>query len=202
MNTHLIFLRHGQSEWNLENRFTGWIDIDLSPQGEMEARRAGTVLSGFSFDFVHASALRRAIRTAELALEASGHPPIEIVRHEALNERHYGVLQGLNKDETRAKYGEEQVHIWRRSYDVAPPEGESLKDTAARVIPHWQNIILPHIDRGKHMLIAAHGNSLRALLMRIENISPEEIVKMEIPTGVPLHFEVKNGRFLRNGYLG
>ncbi len=201
MTTHLVLLRHGQSEWNLENRFTGWVDVDLSPQGEEEARRAGALLAGFIFDRIHTSVLKRAIRTAELALETAGHAPVELIKHEALNERHYGALQGLNKDETREKYGEEQVRLWRRSYDIAPPEGESLKDTAARVLPHFQSAILPRLEAGAHTLVAAHGNSLRALIMHLENLAPEEIVRVEIPTGCPLHYEIKNGRFIRNGYL-
>jgi 2,3-bisphosphoglycerate-dependent phosphoglycerate mutase len=186
----LILLRHGQSQWNLENRFTGWVDVDLSAKGEEEARTAGLRLKGVRIDRVFTSALLRAQRTADLALAAAGAgtPPIE--RDQALNERHYGDLQGLNKAETAKKYGDEQVHIWRRSYDVNPPGGESLKDTVARVMPYWQAKILPALKRGENVLVAAHGNSLRALTKELEGLSDDAIVKLELATGVPIVYDL------------
>ena len=182
----LVLIRHGQSQWNLENSFTGWIDIPLSPQGEDEARKAGGKIKGFKFDKVYTSVLQRAIKTYELAAKAAGFDNLPIEKDKALNERMYGDLQGLNKDEMRKKFGDEQVHIWRRSYDTAPPNGESLKDTAARVLPYWHSHIEPDLKAGKNILVVAHGNSLRALIMHLDNLTGEEIVKIEIPTGEPI----------------
>jgi len=186
----LTLLRHGQSQWNLENRFTGWVDVDLSPKGEEEARRAGEHLKDVPVDVLFTSVLTRAIRTADLALEAAGKHNIPTKRDQALNERHYGDLQGLNKAETAAEHGDEQVHIWRRSYDVAPPNGESLKDTQERVAPYYNNEIVPLLKEGKDVLVVAHGNSLRALIMFVEHLSPEEILKTEVATGVPIVYEL------------
>ncbi len=183
--SYLIVLRHGQSQWNLENRFTGWVDIDLSEQGVKEAQEAGKKLNGYKFDKAYTSALVRAQRTLDIILDIIGQKDIPVEKDKALNERMYGDLQGLNKDELRAKFGAEQVQIWRRSYDVAPPNGESLKDTAARVIPYWESKIVPDLKAGKNILISAHGNSLRALVMYLEKISEQDIVKTEIPTGHP-----------------
>jgi 2,3-bisphosphoglycerate-dependent phosphoglycerate mutase len=184
----LVIVRHGQSQWNLENRFTGWIDIDLSPKGIEEAKSAGKKLVGYKFDKAFTSALTRAQKTLDIILEEIGEKDIPVEKDKALNERMYGDLQGLNKDETREKFGAEQVHIWRRSYDVAPPNGESLKDTAARVLPYWEAKIVPELKSGKSILISAHGNSLRALVMHLENLSKEEILATEIPTGVPKYY--------------
>jgi 2,3-bisphosphoglycerate-dependent phosphoglycerate mutase len=186
----LVLIRHGESEWNMENRFTGWIDIPLSPNGEKEARRAGEKLKGYKFDEAFTSVLIRAIRTYEIVAETAGFNNLPLEKDKALNERMYGDLQGLNKDETRKKFGDEQVRLWRRSYDIAPPNGESLKDTAARVMPYYHSRIEPDLKSGKNILIVAHGNSLRALIMHIENISKDDIVKLEIPTGVPLEYEL------------
>lgn len=185
----LVLIRHGQSMWNLENKFTGWIDIPLSPQGKEEARKAGEKIKGLKFDKVYTSVLQRAIKTYEIAAETAGINNIPVVKDKALNERMYGDLQGLNKDEMRKKFGAEQVHIWRRSYDIAPPGGESLKNTAERVLPYWHSHIEPDLKAGKNILVVAHGNSLRALIMYIENLTGEEIVKVEIPTGEPIMYE-------------
>ena len=186
----LVLIRHGQSEWNLENRFTGWVDIPLSPQGEEEARRAGEKIKGMKFDKVFTSVLQRAIQTYEIAAEVAGLKHLPDEKDEALNERMYGDLQGLNKDEMKEKFGAEQVQIWRRSYDVAPPNGESLKDTAERVLPYYHAKIEPELKAGKNVLVVAHGNSLRALVMHLDKLSGEEIVKVEIPTGVPILYEL------------
>ena len=188
----LVLVRHGESEWNLKNLFTGWRDIDLTPRGIAEARAAGRKLKaqGISFDIAFTSALIRAQRSLDLMLEEMGRPKIPVLRDQALNERDYGDLSGLNKDDARAKWGAEQVHVWRRSYDVAPPGGESLKDTAARVLPYYIQEILPAVLRGKRVLVSAHGNSLRALVMVLERLSPADIVKREIATGVPLIYRL------------
>jgi 2,3-bisphosphoglycerate-dependent phosphoglycerate mutase len=188
----LVLVRHGQSEWNLKNLFTGWRDVDLTDQGVKEAREAGRKLKaqGLSFDVAFTSALKRAQRTLGLMLEELGQTKIEIIQDQALNERDYGDLAGLNKDDARKKWGDEQVHIWRRSYDIAPPGGESLKDTLARTLPYYVTDILPHVLRGERVLVAAHGNSLRALVMVLEKLSPEEIVKREIGTGVPIIYRL------------
>jgi 2,3-bisphosphoglycerate-dependent phosphoglycerate mutase len=181
----LVLVRHGQSEWNLKNLFTGWRDVDLSPQGVEEAKAAGRLLkaNGLSFDVCFTSALKRAQRTLDLMLGELDQTGLPITRDLALNERDYGDLAGLNKDDARAKWGEEQVHVWRRSYDVAPPAGESLRDTGARVWPYYLHTIQPHALRGERVLIVAHGNSLRALIMALDGMTPDEIVKFELATG-------------------
>src|SRR5436309_11814619 len=187
----LVLVRHGQSEWNLKNLFTGWRDVDLSEQGIAEARAAGRKLKaqGLAFDVAYTSSLKRAQRTLDLMLEEMGQK-VPIVRDQALNERDYGDLVGLNKDDARKKWGEEQVHIWRRSYDVPPPGGESLKDTVARALPYFVQEILPRVLRGERVLISAHGNSLRALVMVLDRLSPSEIVKRELGTGVPMIYRL------------
>lgn len=188
--TYLVLLRHGESQWNLENRFTGWVDVPLSPRGEEEARIAGEHLRSLPIDKVYASVLQRAIRTAEIALEAAGKHGLSIIQNQALNERHYGDLQGLNKAETAEQYGEEQVKIWRRSYDVPPPgeKGESLKDTAARTLPYFNQQIMPDIQAGKNVLVVAHGNSLRSIVMELDRLTPTQVVELNIPTGIPLEY--------------
>jgi 2,3-bisphosphoglycerate-dependent phosphoglycerate mutase len=186
----LVLIRHGQSEWNKENRFTGWIDIPLSPKGEEEAKQAGEKIKGMRFDKTFTSMLQRAIKTFEIAAQTAGFNHLIAEKDEALNERMYGDLQGLNKDECRKKFGADQVHIWRRSFDVPPPGGESLKNTAERVLPYYLKRIEPMLKEGKNILIVAHGNSLRALIMYLERLSGEQIVKVEIPTGVPIVYEL------------
>ena len=183
----LILLRHGQSVWNLENRFTGITDIDLSPMGISEAENAGKLLKQFPIDLIFTSVLKRAIHTAAIVLKELGRS-IPIIQNSALNERNYGDLQGLNKDDTISKYGEAQVHLWRRSYETAPPNGESLKNTFDRVIPYYKVKIEPEL-KTKNILIAAHGNSLRALIMYLENINPVAISDFNIATGVPRVYE-------------
>ena len=186
----LILLRHGQSQWNLENRFTGWVDVPLSPRGEEEARNAGQKLRGRKIDKLYTSVLKRAIDTAELALEAARIGPLPTERDAALNERMYGDLQGKNKAEAAREFGSDQVKLWRRSYDVRPPGGESLADTAARVLPYWERRILPDLRAGKNVLVVAHGNSLRALVMHLDGLTREQVLALEIPTGVPLLYEI------------
>jgi 2,3-bisphosphoglycerate-dependent phosphoglycerate mutase len=188
----LVLVRHGQSEWNLKNLFTGWKDVDLTEAGVAEARAAGRKLKaqGLGFDVAYTSALKRAQRTLDLILEEMGQTGIPIVRDQALNERDYGDLVGLNKDDARKKWGEDQVLIWRRSYDVPPPGGESLKDTVARALPYFVQEILPRVLRGDRLLISAHGNSLRALIMVLERLSPEAILKRELGTGVPIVYRL------------
>jgi len=188
----LVIFRHGQSVWNLENKFTGWVDVDLTPKGVEEAKAAGQKLKGFKFDHAYSSSLKRAQNTLRIALEIAVHPPVTPVYDPALNERMYGDLQGLDKAETAAKYGDAQVKIWRRSYDIPPPNGESLKDTAARVIPYFEKEIVPKLKAGKNVVIAAHGNSLRALIMYLEKMTPEQILEFEIGTGVPRVYELDN----------
>ncbi|MFN8105192.1 MAG: 2,3-bisphosphoglycerate-dependent phosphoglycerate mutase [Acidimicrobiia bacterium] len=183
--SELVLLRHGQSTWNLENLFTGWVDVALSAQGEVEAMEAGKGLGERRFDVVFTSTLRRACETASLLLAEMGHPHVETVRSWELNERYYGRLTGLNKDAARAEFGEDQVHIWRRSYDVAPPGGESLADTAARSIPYFETQILPRVQRGERVLVAAHGNSLRSIVMKIDGLSTDEVLALELATGDP-----------------
>lgn len=198
----LVLLRHGESQWNLENRFTGWVDVPLSPRGVQEAKNAGDKLRGFTFDRAFTSVLVRAIETLRLVLEAIGQTNIPIEKDKALNERMYGELQGLNKAETAKKYGEAQVRIWRRSYDVKPPGGESLKDTAERVLPYYENQIKPCLLKGETILISAHGNSLRALVMQLEQLSKEQVLELNIPTGAPLLYELdNNGNVLSHRYL-
>ena len=185
----LVLIRHGESQWNLENRFTGWVDVPLSPKGEQEARDAGKKLTSFKFDCAFTSVLKRAKDTLRLVLEVLGQTNLPIQEHQALNERMYGDLQGLNKAETVQKFGEEQVKIWRRSFDVPPPGGESLKDTADRVVPYFEKQIRPELQGNKTVLIVAHGNSLRALVMHLENLSREQVLELNIPTGAPLLYE-------------
>jgi len=198
----LVFLRHGESQWNLENRFTGWVDVPLSPKGEEEARTAGRKLTGFRFDRAYVSVLKRAIDTLRIVLEVTGQTDIPIEKDQALNERMYGDLQGLNKAETIAKFGDHQVKLWRRSYDVRPPGGESLKDTAERVLPYYERRIRPDILAGKTILVTAHGNSLRALVMHLDRLSPKEVLELNIPTGVPLLYEFDSaGAVLTHRYL-
>ena len=194
----LILLRHGQSQWNLENRFTGWVDVPLSARGEAEARAAGEKLRGRRIDVLYTSILKRAIETARLALETAGIGPLPTIRDAALNERMYGDLQGLNKAEAAKKFGAEQIHRWRRSYDEPPPNGESLADTAARVVPYWEAHLLPDLRAGKNLLVAAHGNSLRALVMHIEGLTREQVLQLEIPTGAPLLYEMDAGGAIRD----
>jgi 2,3-bisphosphoglycerate-dependent phosphoglycerate mutase len=195
----LILIRHGQSLWNAANRFTGWIDIDLSSKGEEEAVEAGMKLAENLIDRVHTSDLIRAQRTAEIILKLNETSDDVPTRYdERLNERHYGSLQGLNKAETAEKHGVEQVRIWRRSFDVAPPGGESLEMTAARTIPYFVEEIVPDLEQGLNVLVSAHGNSLRSIVMHIEAITPEEIVSLEIPTGVPLFYTYAEGSITRN----
>ena len=223
----LILLRHGESQWNRENRFTGWTDVDLSEAGAAEARAAGRLLKaqGFDFDLAFTSVLRRAIRTLWIGLDELDRMWLPVEKSWRLNERHYGALQGLNKAETAAKYGEEQVLAWRRSYDVPPPalsadderyeardpryagmevpRTECLKDTVARVVPYWQSAIAPAVRAGRRVLVAAHGNSLRALVKFLDGLSDAEIVGLNIPTGIPLVYELDAQlRPLRHYYLG
>ena len=228
--TKLVLLRHGESQWNLENRFTGWTDVDLTEKGEAEARESGKLLEeeGFQFDVVHTSLLMRANRTMEICLEEMGENDILIKYNWRLNERHYGALQGLNKAETAKKYSDEQVLIWRRSYSTPPPQldaddeqhprfderysdldpndlpaSECLKDTVNRFLPYWHESIKPDIESGKRVFIVAHGNSLRALVKYLDTVSDEDIVGLNIPTGVPLVYELdKSLKPIRNYYLG
>ena len=195
--TMLVLIRHGQSVWNAANRFTGWTDVELSEKGEIEAADAGLQLADVRFDVVHTSGLIRAQRTAEIVMSkntVSGNIPTRV--DERLNERHYGDLQGLNKAETAEIHGADQVHIWRRSFDVPPPGGESLEMTADRTIPYFVEEIIPDLESGKNVLVAAHGNSLRSIVMHIEGISPEEITSLEIPTGIPMFYRFDNGKIL------
>ncbi len=230
MSTRLVLLRHGQSQWNLENRFTGWVDVDITEQGAEEARQAGALLKaeGFEFDLVFTSVLKRAIRTMWVVLDEMDQMWVPVTRSWRLNERHYGALQGLNKAETAEKHGEDQVTVWRRSFDIPPPEmgrddaghpchdrryahldphllpgTESLKITLDRVLPYWDDAIVPHVHDGKTVLIVAHGNSLRALVKYLDNISDEDIIGVNIPTGVPLVYELGDGmEVLNRRYLG
>jgi len=187
----LVLVRHGQSDWNLKNLFTGWCDVDLTDKGVTEAREAGRKLKaqGLKFDVAFTSALKRAQRTLDLMLEELGQNP-PIIRDQALNERDYGDLVGLNKDDARKKWGEEQVLKWRRSYDIAPPGGESLKDTLARALPYYVTEILPRVLRGEHALVSAHGNSLRALVMVLDRHTPESIIKLNLETGAPMIYRL------------
>lgn len=190
MITRLTLIRHGESAWNLENRFTGWVDVDLSPKGEKEAEAVGHILANIPVDVLFTSVLKRAIRTADIAFAVAGISDVPVHRDQALNERHYGDLQGLNKAETAEQYGPDQVHAWRRSYDIAPPNGESLKDTQLRVAPYYESQIVPLLNEGKNVLVVAHGNSLRALVMFVEHLTPEQILKTEIATGVTITYEL------------
>jgi 2,3-bisphosphoglycerate-dependent phosphoglycerate mutase len=188
----LVLIRHGQSEWNLKNLFTGWKDVDLTAQGIAEAKKAGEKLKarGIKFDVAFTSALKRAQKTLDLVLAEMGEEKIPVFRDQALNERDYGDLVGLNKDDARKKWGDEQVLKWRRSYDIAPPGGESLKDTVARALPYFIQEILPRVLRGERTVVVAHGNSLRALVMVLERLSPEGILKRELATGVPILYRL------------
>ena len=209
---NLILLRHGESQWNLENRFTGWVDIPLSPKGEMEASQAGEKLKGYKFDKGYTSVLRRAINTMDIVLKIIGQSNLPLERDKALNERHYGALQGLNKADIGKQYGEEQLKIWRRSYDVPPPRdvtelnpdgiSESLKDTAARTLPYFETKIIPDVLAGKNVIVAAHGNSLRSIVMRLDNLTKEQVLELNIPTGVPLLYVYDGkGKITEHRYL-
>lgn len=186
----LILLRHGQSLWNLENKFTGWVDVDISELGEQEAKNAGSILADLPIDVVFTSVLTRAKRTASIALEHANKSNLPRFEDQALNERHYGDLQGLNKEETAKIHGDEQVHIWRRSYDIPPPNGESLQMTQERVLPYFHSQIKPYLEQGKNVLVVAHGNSLRALVATIEHLNKEKILALNIPTGTPFYYEL------------
>jgi 2,3-bisphosphoglycerate-dependent phosphoglycerate mutase len=186
----LALVRHGESQWNLENRFTGWVDVPLTDTGRREAARAGELLRGMRFDRAFTSVLQRAAETLDIILRTIGQTGIPIERDAALNERHYGDLQGLNKAETAAKFGAEQVHIWRRSYDVAPPNGESLQDTAARTLPYFERVIAPHLRGGETVLVVAHGNSLRSIVMHLDRLTKEQVTELNLATGVPIVYDI------------
>ena len=201
---NLILVRHGQSEWNEQNLFTGWKDPGLTELGIKEAKNAGSLISdkGIRFDEMFTSMLVRAQDTGAIILDSINQQNIPITKNQALNERNYGSLAGLNKDDARKKWGEEQVHIWRRSFDIPPPEGESLKDTAERVLPYFHKYIMPKVIQGLSILVAAHGNSLRALIMELDLISSEDIVRLEIPTGAPIQYEFnQNGEVVNKTKL-
>lgn len=193
MQNALVLVRHGESQWNRLNMFTGWQDVDLSEEGVAEAHRAGEMLKadGRRLDIAFTSTLKRAKNTLKIILSELDQDDLPIVQDAALNERDYGALMGLNKDEARKRWGEEQVHLWQRSYDAAPPGGESLKDTAARVLPFFDRRIVPELQAGKNVLIAAHGNSLRALVMQLDRLSPEQVIELNIGTGVPLIYRFR-----------
>ena len=197
--SNLVLVRHGQSEWNKKNLFTGWKDPELTDLGIEEAIKAGKLLKTkeMKFDIMFTSDLFRAQETGRLILEKMDQIDIPVIKNQSLNERNYGDLAGLNKDDAREKWGEEKVHIWRRSFDIPPPGGESLKDTAERVLPYFHSEILPKVEEGLDVLVAAHGNSLRALVMELEGISSDEIVKLEIATGDPLTYELSEGKITR-----
>jgi 2,3-bisphosphoglycerate-dependent phosphoglycerate mutase len=201
----LILVRHGESQWNLENRFTGWVDVPLTEKGQEEARIAGEHLRELPIDKVYTSVLQRAINTAKISLEAAGKSAdLPTERSEKLNERHYGDLQGMNKAETAAQYGDAQVKIWRRSYDVPPPgeKGESLKDTAARTLPYFEANIRPAILAGHNVLVVAHGNSLRSIVMELDQLTREQVLELNIPTGIPLVYDFDdNGQITHKTYL-
>lgn len=186
----LVLLRHGESQWNLENRFTGWVDIHLTEKGKFDAAQAGKLIQSIKFDQAFTSVLLRAIETLELALQSAEQTGIPVVQHQALNERMYGDLQGLNKLECAKQFGEEQVLIWRRSYDIPPPNGESLKDTAARTLPYFNENILPLVKQGKNVIISAHGNSLRSIVMELDKLTKEEVLQLNIPNAVPIIYDI------------
>lgn len=193
----LVLVRHGESEWNKLNLFTGWRDPDLTEKGVVEAHKAGQLLkaAGIAFDVAYTSVLKRAQRTLGIILDELGQTGLVTHEDKALNERDYGDLSGLNKDDARKRWGEEQVHIWRRSYDISPPGGESLKDTAARTLPYYDAEIWPQVKAGRNVIVAAHGNSLRSIIMQLEGLSAEEILRVEIATGVPIVYQLdENGR--------
>ena len=187
----LVLVRHGESQWNLENRFTGWVDVPLSEKGVREAEDAGQKLKkeGICFDAAYTSNLARAQKTLDIILKTLDQSVIPIHKDQALNERHYGDLQGLNKAETAKKFGDEQVKIWRRSYDIAPPNGESLKDTAARTLPYFESKILKDLRKGLNVIVAAHGNSLRSIVMELDHLTKEQVLELNIGTGIPLVYE-------------
>ena len=199
----LVLVRHGQSQWNEKNLFTGWKDPDLTEKGEKEAIEAGLALkeSGYKFDIMFTSVLLRAKRTGNLILEQMGQEDLKTFENEALNERNYGDLAGLNKDDARKKWGEDQVHKWRRSFDIAPPGGESLKMTAERVLPYFEETILPLLKEKSDILVAAHGNSLRALVMQLDKLNSDEVVKLEIPTGMPICYSINEHGQVKNKVL-
>ncbi len=195
----LVLVRHGESQWNLENRFTGWVDVPLSEKGEKEAKAAGEKIKkqNIHFDIAYTSKLKRAQHTLTIILEGLGQKNVPVHEDQALNERHYGDLQGLNKAETAEKFGEHQVKVWRRSYDVAPPGGESLKDTAARTLPYFESKILPDLKKGHNVIVAAHGNSLRSIVMDLDKLTKEQVLELNLATGVPLVYELdKNLKIL------
>jgi 2,3-bisphosphoglycerate-dependent phosphoglycerate mutase len=194
----LVLVRHGESQWNLDNRFTGWVDVPLTETGRREAHRAGQLLRGMRFDRGFTSVLQRAIETLDIILEEIEEPDLPVERDAALNERHYGDLQGLNKAETAAKFGAEQVHIWRRSYDVAPPNGESLKDTAARTLPYFERVIVPRLTAGDHVLVVAHGNSLRSIVMHLDRLSKEQVLELNLATAVPVVYDLSADMSIRS----
>ena len=194
----LVLIRHGQSQWNLEDRFTGWIDVPLTDAGREEARRGAELIRHLRFDRAFTSALQRAQETLRIVLETIGQPDVPTEQDQALNERHYGELQGLNKAETAKKYGERQVHLWRRSYDIAPPGGESLQDTAARTLPYFNAKILPLVKAGQAILVVAHGNSLRSIVMELDQLTKEHVLELNIATGAPLIYEIdRTGKILK-----
>lgn len=194
----LVLVRHGQSQWNLENRFTGWVDVPITPLGEEEARSAGQLLRGTRFNVAFTSALKRAQQTLDIILDELGQKNIAILKDIALNERHYGDLQGLNKAETAKKFGDAQVHIWRRSFDVAPPGGESLKDTAARTLPYFESKIMPEVKTGRNVLVVAHGNSLRAIVMKLDGLTNDQVMELNIGTCKPITYEIdSSGKILQ-----
>ena len=198
----LVLIRHGESIWNLENRFTGWVDVDLTEKGKEEAKSAGAKIKSIKFDKAYTSVLKRAIDTLSLALESAGQTELPVVKDQAINERHYGDLQGKNKAETAKIYGEAQVHVWRRSYDVPPPNGESLKDTAARTLPYFKNVILPDVLAGKNIVVSAHGNSLRAIVMELDHLTKEEVLDLNIANGVPIVYDIDStGKILKKEIL-
>ena len=199
----LVLVRHGQSQWNEKNIFTGWKNPDLTELGIKEAIKAGIALkkSGYKFDLMFTSVLLRAIRTGKLILEELDQKDLKVIENEALNERDYGDLSGLNKDEAREKWGSDQVHTWRRSFDTPPPQGESLKNTAERVLPYFSENILPLIRKNREIVVVAHGNSLRALVMHLDNLSPDEVVRLEIPTGMPICYQINNQGQVQNKIL-
>ncbi|MBI4346639.1 MAG: 2,3-bisphosphoglycerate-dependent phosphoglycerate mutase [Elusimicrobia bacterium] len=186
----LVLVRHGQSQWNLENRFTGWVDVSITEKGAEEAHRAGRALKGQTFELAFTSELKRAHETLAIILAELGQKGLPTERSKAINERHYGDLQGLNKAETAQKFGDKQVHIWRRSYDVAPPNGESLKDTAERALPYFREKILPAVKAGKNVLVVAHGNSLRAIVMELDSLTQEQVMELNIGTCEPIAYEI------------
>jgi len=200
-SNYLVLVRHGQSEWNEKNLFTGWKDPGLTQKGIEEAKKTGHQLNklGLNFDIMHTSALMRAQLTGQIILDELGQENLETIKNQALNERDYGELTGLNKDEARDNFGVDQIQIWRRSYDVPPPGGESLKDTYNRVIPYFENEIIPLV-KDKNVLISAHGNSLRALVKYLDNISEEDITKLEIATGEPIFYKFTDGKFIKESY--